>query len=393
MPAIDKCLNIDDIRRVAHRRLPRPVAAFLEGGAEDETTMARNRAAFSQWALLPRAMQDVGMVNPATRLLGQEVAWPFIVGPTGMPGLIDIAGYAAVARAAGETGALYVLSTMASQSIEDVAAAHRGPKAFQLYLFRDRGITRELIQRAREAGYGALILTIDVQVPANRERDKRSGMTVPPRFGLGSLVDFALHPRWCWDQIVRKPVALANFTGARAAPGMSLLSYINEQFDPRITWDDLAWVAAEWAGPLAVKGIMRPDDAVLAQKAGAGAVILSNHGGRQLDGGASPMDVLAETAERLGGAADIIVDGGIRRGTDILKAIALGAAGAMSGRVGLYGLAAGGEAGARQAMRLLRSEFDRNLALLGTPTLAQVGRDCIVPLACPACPRALTSHR
>lgn len=378
MSRLEKCLNIAELRRVAERRLPRPVFSYLEGGAEDETTVRRNRDAFAEWALLPRAMQDVGSVDPSTTLFGRQVAWPFIVGPTGMPGLIHIAGEAAIARAAADVGALYSLSTMASQSIEDVAAVTDAPKLFQLYLFRDRGITRELIERAHAAGYVGLILTVDVQVPANRERDKRSGMVIPPRLGLDSIFGFALRPGWCWDQLVRRPVELTNFAGHRAAPGTTLLSYIAQQFDPQISWKDLDWVAGQWNGHLAIKGLMRPDDAVNAAAAGASTVIVSNHGGRQLDGAASPMDVLPEMVERLGGRAQVIVDGGIRRGTDMLKALALGAAGCMSGRIGLYGLGAGGARGAALALKLLRTEFDRDMALLGAQRVNGIGRDSVI---------------
>jgi L-lactate dehydrogenase (cytochrome) len=326
-------------------------------------------------------MQDVEAVDASAVILGCPVAWPFVVGPTGMPGLIDIGGEAALARAAANSGALYVLSTMASQSIEEVAAAAPGPKAFQLYLFRDRGLTRELIERARDAGYASLILTVDVQVPANRERDKRNGMVLPPRFGPRSVFDFARRPRWCWDQLVRRPITLANFAGMRASPGQTLLEFIGAQFDPKISWADLEWVRGQWGEHLAIKGILRAADAIQAASSGASTIILSNHGGRQLDGAASPMDVLVETVDDLAGSAEVIVDGGVRRGTDMLKAIALGAAGCMSGRVGLYGLAAEGPAGASLAFELLRSEFLRDMALLGANRLSAISSDCVMRVA------------
>lgn len=380
---VEQCINVEDFRALARRRLPRPIVDFFDGAAEDEQTMARNREAFRNWALVPRAMQDVACVNPAARVMGQDLAWPFVVGPTGMPGLLHPDGEIGIARAAEKVGALYSLSSMASCSIEEVAAATRGPKAFQLYLFRDRALSLELLQRAKAAGYRALILTVDVQVPANRERDRRSGMLIPPKFSWKTLLDFARCPRWCWNVLVRKPVTLANFTGARADPGVPLLTFISQQFDPAIGWNDIDWVARHWGGPLAIKGILSADDARMACEHGATTVILSNHGGRQLDAAVAPMDTLPAVVERLDGRAEIIVDGGVRRGTDMLKALALGATACMGGRVGLYGLGAGGAAGAEAALGTLRAEFQRNLALLGVTSVSQIDRSRIQALAGP----------
>lgn len=374
---LTRCLNTEDFRSLARRRLPRPIMDFVDGGAGDERTMAANRASFGDWSLVPSAMNDVARVDPRVRVLGQELEWPFIVGPTGMPGLIHPDGEIGIARAAERVGALYTLSAMASRSIEEVAAATSSPKAFQLYLFRDRAISLELLQRAKAAGYQALILTVDVQVPANRERDQRSGMVIPPRFTLRTMVDFALHPAWCWNVLVRRPVTLANFRGSLADPGVPLLSFINQQFDPAIGWKDLEWVANHWNGPLAIKGILSPDDAVRARDHGAGTIVLSNHGGRQLDAAVAPMEVLPAVMERLEGSAEVILDGGIRRGTDMLKAMALGAVACMGGRIGLYGLAAGGARGAEAVLGKLRAELTQGLALLGAPSVAEVDRSRI----------------
>lgn len=380
MGQLDRCINVEDYRALARRRLPRPIVDFFDGGAEDERTQSRNRAAFQGWALVPRAMNDVSRVSARARVLQQDLEWPFIVGPTGMPGLLHPDGEIGIALAAEKVGALYSLSTMASRSIEEVAAATSGPKAFQLYLFRDRGLTLELLQRAKAAGYKALILTVDVQVPSNRERDRRSGMVIPPKFTAKTFMDFAASPRWCFNTLLRRPVTLANFAGSRADPGVALLTFINEQFDPSIGWHDLEWVAKHWGGPLAIKGILSPRDAELACHHGADAVILSNHGGRQLDAAVAPMDVLPAVVDSIGDRAEIILDGGIRRATDMAKAIALGAKACMAGRVGLYGLGAGGARGAAGALGALRAEFDRNLALLGVTDVAQIGRSNVMRL-------------
>ena len=380
MAALDKCLNVDDFRVRAQRALPKPIFGFLEGGAEDEVTCARNRKAYGDWALLPSVLTDVANVDASRTVMGQKLAWPFVVGPTGMPGLLHPDGELAIARAAAKVGALYTLSTMSTRSIEEVAKASQGPKAFQLYVFRDRGITRELVQRARAAGYVALVLTVDIQVPSNRERDKRAGMVIPPRLTPASLLAMATKPRWCWNNI-RHPMTLANFSGERADPGMPLLSFIAQQYDSTVSWSDLEWLTAEWGGLVAVKGVLNPKDAERCIASGASTVILSNHGGRQLDCAAAPMDVLQATLDRLAGRGEVIVDGGIRRGTDMLKAIALGANACMSGRVGLYGLATGGRPGVERIFKLLRDEFERDMALLGAASLRDVGADNILRLS------------
>ncbi|MHA4837665.1 alpha-hydroxy acid oxidase [Sphingopyxis sp. MSC1_008] len=375
--ALSRSLNIADLRSRARRRLPTPVSDFLEGGAEDEATLIRNREAFSEWGLVPRAFRDVSQVSGAVKILGQNLEWPLIVSPTGGAGLFHPDGEIGLAMAAAATGTLYCLSAMASRSIEEVAQSTTAPKAFQLYIFRDRGLTRELVLRAKAAGYAALILAIDVPVPANRERDKRTGMTIPPRFDLASLLAFARHPAWCWNTLVRQPVKLANFSDMRAEPGTTLLNFINSQFEPQLSWADLEWVAGLWGGPIAVKGLLHGDDVERAVAAGASTIFLSNHGGRQLDAAVSGLDMLEQTAERMAGRAELIVDGGIRRGTDILKAVALGASACSTGRVGLYGLTVGGRAGATRALQLLRTEYERDMALLGARRQDEIERSCV----------------
>lgn len=393
MARFGKCLNVDDLRRLASRRLPRPIRSYLEGGSDDEVTLARNQSTFRDFALLPRSMQNVEQVDGSARVLGTRVEWPLVVAPTGMPVLFHPSGEIGLARAARDSGALYTLSTMASQSIEEVSVAVGAPMLFQLYVFRDRGLTRDLIKRARAAGFAGLMLTVDVQVPANRERDKRCGMIIPPRPTLRTVLEFARKPKWCLDILLNGPFRLANFSGARATPGTSLLQFITDQFDPSTTWKDLEWVAKEWGGPIAIKGILRASDALEALRSGASAVVVSNHGGRQLDSVAAPMDVLAEIRHQVGDTGEIIVDGGIRRGTDMLKAISLGADACMTGRPGLYGLAAGGEAGARHAFKLLRSEYERGMALLGSACHSDIDETCVTRVSDSRCRSAPHEQR
>ncbi|HWV59584.1 MAG TPA: alpha-hydroxy acid oxidase [Sphingopyxis sp.] len=377
MTALSKAHNIADLRALAARALPRPIREYLEGGADDEWTLARNRAAFQDWVLAQHTLVDVSAIDPGTDLLGFQSAMPLMLSPTGMSQLFHASGELAVARAAAQAGVPYGLSTMATTSIEAIAATG-AKRYFQLYLFRDRGLTRALLDRAAAHGYGALCLTVDTAMAGNRERDLRSGMIMPPRFTPGSLLSFATHPRWSMGALKNRSFRLANVVehvGDIGREGTSVIDYVNAQFDRSATWQDVEWLRAQWPGKLVVKGAIMPDDCEEAARRGADAIMVSNHGGRQLDGVAAPLDHLPAIRDRVQDRAQLIVDGGVRRGTDILKAVALGADGCSIGRPYLYGLAAGGEAGVARVLSIFRSEIERDMGLMGRTRIADITPD------------------
>ncbi len=352
----------------------------MEGGADDEVTLRRNTAGFDRWAFLPRPLTDVSAIDTRTTILGHTIDWPVMLAPTGLSRLFHPDGERAVARAAAASGSVYCLSTMASTSIEDVAKASAGPKWFQVYCFRDRELTREFLTRAKAAGYTGLCVTVDVQVHGNRERDRRSGMTIPPRLTLASLGRFAGRPGWVLDYLRSDTPILAN-VAHKIAEGSkettTLPGYVSRQFDPTLTWKDIGWMVSEWGGPLLVKGILHPDDVREAIAVGVRGIIVSNHGGRQLDGAVATIDALPRIADAAAGGIEIILDGGIRRGTHVLKALALGARACMIGRPYLYGLAAGGEAGVRRALTVLREEVTRSMALAGVRSVGEIARGLV----------------
>jgi L-lactate dehydrogenase (cytochrome) len=373
---LDRCHNVMDLRRPARAALPAPLFHYLDGGADDEWSLGNNRAAFGRYELLPETLVDVSDIDLSTRLLGCDLKLPFFLSPTGMSRLFHHGRELAVARAAERAGTLYSLSTLATTSLEDVAAAIASPIMFQIYVLKDRGLTAEFVDRCKAAGYKALCLTVDTPLAGNRERDKVTGMTMPPQWTLGSLASFAMHPGWSFNYLRYPDFRLANVAhrvDALGSGAMGLIDYLNSQFDRSVTWDDAAWLARLWGGPFVIKGLMTPADAVRAADIGATAVMISNHGGRQLDGAPAPVDMVAPMRAAVGNRLELIVDGGIRRGTDILKALALGADACSIGRAYLYGLAAGGEAGVDRAIGLLRDELLRDMALLGRRRIADVG--------------------
>ena len=368
-----RCHNQRDLRRVAKWRVPSPMFHYMDGAADDEVTLGRNESAFDDLELLPRNLIDITHIDPSTTVMGQRIDFPLICAPTGMSRLFHHNGELAVSRAAARAGTIYSLSTVGTHSIEEVADACDGPKWFQIYVFKDRGLVTEFIERCRAAQYHALCLTIDLPLTGNRERDLRTGMTVPPKLSLRSWLDFALRPLWSLAHVTSKPFTLANVAHRVAAGDVNTLqAYIGEQFDRSVTWDDARQMVEQWNGPFAVKGILTADDARRAVEIGANCIIVSNHGGRQLDHVPAPIDVLPEIVAAVDGKAEVIVDGGVRRGTDVLKALALGARACMTGRGYLFGLGAAGEAGVDRALQLYKNAIIRDMALLGCRTVNEI---------------------
>ena len=376
---IKHCHNIMDFRRVARRRLPDPAFHYIDGGADDEWTLQRNTSAFDDYELLPSQLSDVSSISLKTTLFGAEIDMPLMMSPTGANKLFHADGEIGVARASQKFGVPYSLSTVGTTSIEDVAAVRKAPMVYQLYVFRDRGLTTELVERCRQSGYTALCLTVDTPVAGNRERDLVYGIG-GGGLRLGPLLSVLRHPGWLYRVTLGKELDLVNVTGGKSIEkfsDMSVQEYIDSQFDRSLTWKDVEWLQEQWDGPLIVKGLQTVADCRNAANAGATAVMLSNHGGRQLESAPAPIDCVADVADALHDRLEIICDGGIRRGTHIIKALARGANACSIGRGYLYPLAAGGQAGVERALELLRVELERSMALLGCDDVRALGRHYI----------------
>jgi L-lactate dehydrogenase (cytochrome) len=368
-------LTIDDLRRRARRRLPRAVFDFIDGGAEDELTLRRNEAAFKQITFRPRVLVDTQARNQSTTVLGQRLSTPLILAPTGLCGMAAPRGEILAARASLHAGVIFTLSSMSAVSIEDTARAAPGPHWFQLYVWRDRELTRSLVERAAAAGYTAMVVTVDVPVLGQRERDVRNGATIPPRVTLRNAFDSLQKIGWLVRMARNPRIDFVNVARPGQGRGpFALGPFVNSQFDPSVSWSDLAWFRSIWPGPLVLKGIMSGEDARRAVDHGVNAIVVSNHGGRQLDGLPAAIEVLPEVADAVGSDMEVLFDGGIRRGTDVVKALALGARACLIGRPYLYGLGAAGQAGVERSIAILRAEIDRAQALLGRPSLADIDR-------------------
>ncbi|SCW34132.1 L-lactate dehydrogenase (cytochrome) [Sphingobium faniae] len=377
MARAGKCYNIADFERQARRKLPGPLYHYIAGGADDEHTTLANVRGFDRYDLRPSYLKDIRSISMRRKVLGRELEWPLVLAPTGMSRLFHKDGEIGVAREAARSGVGYSLSTMATASIEDVGVISTGSKMFQLYLLNDEAMNFAMIDRCKAAGFDALCLTVDTVVPGNRERDLRTGLTVPPRLSPSSLLAFAMRPRWCWGYLSGGAFSLPNVGGTAGGDLSTLASYFATHMEQNITWASVERIIQHWGGPFAIKGIQSARDARLAASAGASAVIISNHGGRQLDGVPPTIDILANIADAVGDRMEVILDGGIRRGSHIVKALAMGATACMAGRPYLYGLGAYGAPGVRRVLALLRAETERTLGLLGCARIDELSRDHI----------------
>ncbi len=363
-----RCHDIDDLRRAARRLIPRPVFDYVDGGADEELSLAANTMAFRRWQFLPRALADVSQVDTGTVVLGRPAALPLVRAPTGFTRMLHPAGEPAVAAAAARCGLPYTLSTMATTSIADLAAGPHGDLGCQLYILRDRGRSAALAGQAAACGYQVLVVAVDTLVAGRRLRDVRNGLTVPPELTLGSLASIGSRLGY-WARLLRGPaLAFANLS----EPGSTTIARTADWFDPSITWDDIAAIRESWPGKLVIKGPLGPADAVRAVAAGADGVQLSNHGGRQLDRTAAPIGLVAPVREAVGPDVAVLVDSGVRHGADIAVAAALGADAAAIGRAYLYGLMTAGEPGVDRALTLLAAQFRRTMQLLGVTSVAEL---------------------
>lgn len=371
------CQNISDFRHLAKKRLPGPIFHYIDGGSDDEVTLHRNTEAYEACDLVPNVLAGVEEVDMRVTVMGQKLDMPFFLAPTAFQRLFHTDGEHAVAAAAEKFGTFFGISTMSTVSIEEIGARGSASKMFQLYVHKDKGLTNNLIDRARDAGYQALVLTVDAIISGKRERDLRTGFTAPMRLTPKSLLSFATHPAWTARYLAGKRIEMATLKdeiGEGASVQVSVLEYLSKMLDQSMDWESAEAIARRWGGPFALKGVMSAGDAKRAVDIGATAVIVSNHGGRQLDGSRSPFDQLSEIVDAVGDRAEVICDGGIRRGTHILKALSLGARACSGGRAYLYALAAAGQPGVERALSLLREEIERDMKLMGVRSISELGR-------------------
>ncbi len=374
---LKNCHNFNDFRELARRKLPSPIYNYIDGGADDEITLDRNTAAFNDCDLIPDVLADVGNIDISTTVLGQKIDFPLFLSATAMHRIYHHEGERATAKAAEKMGTMFGISTMATVSIEEIGELTKGPKLFQLYIHKDRGLTDNLIERCKQAGFNSMCLTVDTVVAGNRERDHRTGFTTPPKLTLASLLSFALHPGWTLNNLLHEKFTLANInhmTEKGSKIDKSVIDYINNQFDPSMNWKDAEYCVKKWNGPFALKGVMSVEDAKRAIDIGCTAIMISNHGGRQLDGSRAPFDQLAEIVDAVGDKIEVILDGGVRRGTHVLKALSLGAKACSFGKGYLFALGAGGQKGVEAILQKMKDEIKRDMTLMGCRSVKELNR-------------------
>jgi len=377
-----KAANVDDLRKLAKRRLPIGVFDYIDGGAEDEITLRKNVEAYKKVSFKPRVLRDMANIDTSTSLFGRRLDFPLVLAPTGFTRIAHSEGELAVVRAATRAGIPFTLSTMATRSIEECASVAESDTRlwFQIYTWKDRSVVKNLVERADAAGFEAVCLTVDTAVLGRRERDVRRGFTLPPEVGLGTIIDGIKNPGWTWDFLTADPIRFANVEGLTSIDGskaVDLAEHMKSQFDPGLSWSDVEWLRSIWKGPILIKGIQTVEDALIAVDSGVEAIAISNHGGRQLDGAPAPFDLLPEVAEAIQNRLEIICDGGVRRGSDIVKAVSLGATAVMAGRPYLYALGACGERGVDHVLGLLHEGVERTMALTGAASVDDLTKELI----------------
>jgi len=371
------CHNFHDFRELARRRLPGPIFNYIDGAADDEVTYRRNTASFERCDLVPNVLRGVESVDLSVTVMGQKLAVPFYCSPTALQRLFHHRGERAVAAAASQHGTLFGVSSLGTVSLEELRKAYATPQVYQFYFHRDRGLNRAMLQRAKEAGVEVLMLTVDSSTGGNRERDLRTGFSIPFRLTLGGMLEFARKPMWGLNYVTHERFRLPQLEEHIDMGGdaMSIGRYFTEMLDPSMTWNDVAEMVRGWNGHFCLKGVMSVEDAKRAADIGCTGVVLSNHGGRQLDGSRAAFDQLAEVVDAVGDRLDVMMDGGVQRGTHVLKALSLGAKAVGVGRFYLFPLAAAGQPGVERALGLLRTEIERSMKLMGCASVGQLSRD------------------
>ena len=375
------CHNFSDFRKLAKKKLPSPIFHYIDGGSDDEITLRRNTESFNDCDLIPNILASVGKPDLSTTVFGKKINMPIFLSPSAMQRLYHYDGDKASAKAAEEFGTFYSMSSMANHTIEEISSISKGPKLFQLYVHKDQSITDDLIDRSKRSGFDAMCVTVDTLVAGNREKDHQTGFTTPPKLTLKSFMSFAIHPEWLYNYLTHKKFELSNVskkTDKGTNIAKSVIEYVNEQYDPSMNWKDAEYCVKKWNGPFALKGVMSVEDAKRAIDIRCTSIMISNHGGRQLDGSRSPFDQIQMIKDAVGDKIEIILDGGIRRGTHVLKALAAGATACSFGKMFLFSLAAGGQQGVERLLQNMHDEINRNMVLMGCKKIEELDRSKLI---------------